>query len=108
MEIITPEWIYEGNDCPPPKGVDSKQIPEQHIECDASVLSFVDKNNGKARTLTYQLNFEDSKGRPVTPLDPQIKNGGGTGGFVSYLLPLAGGIALLGLAYVAYEAFFEQ
>ena len=38
-------------------------------------LTFRDTNT-KQGTITYQLNFVDQTNQPVTPLDPEIKNGG--------------------------------
>ena len=41
------------------------------------VLTFIDKNNNKVPLiLKYQLNFDDQQGNAVTPIDPDITNGG--------------------------------
>ena len=41
------------------------------------MLTFIDKNNNKVPLiLKYQLNFDDQQGNAVTPIDPDITNGG--------------------------------
>ena len=54
----------------------------------SSVLIVPDKNDNKGSQplwLSYRLNFVDDNNHPVTPIDPDIKNGGGSN-FVSYFL----------------------
>ena len=41
-------------------------------------LVFMDKNKGPGMTLKYQLNFVGADNQKVTPIDPDIRNGGGT------------------------------
>ena len=64
-----PIWVTEGTTCPPPRCSTSEQIAV--TRCTAKLLEIHDKNDGPARTLTYQLNFVGAD-----PLDPQIENGG--------------------------------
>lgn len=50
----------------------------------SKTLTFVDQNSLPSSsqptpvTLTYQLNFTDGQGNPVTSIDPDIRNGGKT------------------------------
>lgn len=69
FDTTDPIWVTESGQCPPPNGVNSDQIIV--ASCTRNLLRFVDKNDGPARTLTYQLNFT---GAPA--LDPEIRNGG--------------------------------
>lgn len=87
-------WVHEGSTSPPQKGTHD-QIKNVKLHS-TTQLTFKDVNNGKAVELAYQLNFT---GAP--PLDPIIKNGGGTGpGIQEYALYGAG--ALLLIALVAF------
>ncbi len=94
-----PLWVSENGTCPPPDGSNSAQI--QDVTPAGSVLTFTDLNEGKECTLIYQLNFVDRNQHPVTPLDPEIKNGGTQ--FASTNLVVLAVIGA-GVAAVAYFA----
>lgn len=98
-----PLWIHEGSTCPTQSGIDSAQIKGFKRLNDTQIF-FTDLNKGDAVDLWYQLNFVDSDGKPVNPLDPEIKNGGGTGNLYAAVFVLAAAAAL---AYVAYFAFYK-
>jgi hypothetical protein len=83
-----PVDIGEDCACPPPAGIGSEQIFDVH-RLNSTQMSFVDRNNGKERTLIYQLNMHEN-GKDCS-LDPEIRNGGGTGNFVSFAIGAIGG-----------------
>lgn len=66
-----PIWVEEGTNCPPSPGIHTDQIKVD--SCTHNLLRILDRNDGPARTLTYQLNFV---GADAQPLDPEIRNGG--------------------------------
>jgi hypothetical protein len=74
-------------------------------------LKFKDKNDRpnffhpKAITLKYQLNFVDAQGKPVTSLDPDIKNGGKT--FLAFSAPVAAAIGAA-LAIILLVVWWKQ
>jgi hypothetical protein len=80
--------LGEGCACPPPPGVSSDQIFDVH-RLNSTQMSFVDRNNGRERILTYQLNMHEN-GKDCS-LDPEIRNGGGTGNLVSFAIGAIGG-----------------
>jgi len=69
-----PMWVGEDCDCPPPSGMNSDQL--QVTDCSGPKLSTVNKKDGRARELRYQLNFIASDGSRFV-CDPVIVNGGG-------------------------------
>ena len=74
FDCSSPLWINENTAgaCPPP-GVDTDQI--EVLECSPDKLTIVNKNDGCARILHYQLNFVDPAGHRIH-VDPEFKNGG--------------------------------
>lgn len=88
------DWVWAGEDCecPPKEGVHTDQIFDLYRRNDTQA-EFTDRNNGEERTIVYQLNMEN-EGKDC-PLDPEIKNGGGTGNILTYY---AIGGALVGAA----------
>ena len=81
-----PIWVQQGAK-PTGPGVDtqiydiSNSVP--------TTLKFTDANcNHGDVVLKYQLNFVDSGGNPVTPVDPDIHNGG-SGAYVANLTNIA-------------------
>lgn len=65
-----PIWVAQGS-CPPPKGINTDQIVD--VDPANKKLVFTNLNCGGPKVLVYQLNFMGAQ-----PLDPEIKNGGGT------------------------------
>lgn len=59
-----------------PKCLDTNQIMVD--SCDDNELEVIDWNYGQTVEIRYQLNFMDNLGVPQEPLDPIIRNGGGT------------------------------
>lgn len=88
------DWVWAGEDCtcPPAKGINTDQIIAVFRRNDTQA-EFDDRNNGKERFIVYQLNMENEG--VDCPLDPEIKNGGGTGNLTAYY---AIGGALVGAA----------
>jgi hypothetical protein len=74
FDCSSPIWVNENTSgsCPPP-GVHTDQI--EVISCDPDELTILNKNEGVARTLHYQLNFVDGAGHRIH-VDPEFKNGG--------------------------------
>lgn len=70
-----PLWI-QADTKPKSPVIDSSQI--HSVTPGAKQLIFKDKNDGGPVTLVYQLNFVDADNKPVTAIDPDIKNGGTT------------------------------
>lgn len=70
FDTTDPIWVCEGQQCPPPRGINTQQISV--LSCTGNKLTLRDKNEGDACTLTYQLNFTGA-----CALDPEIRNGGG-------------------------------
>lgn len=91
---------------PKPKtGIDTKgQVKEITFKEDGNQL-FLDNTNKKGMTLTYTLNFVDSStGQPVTPIDPELKNGGG--GTISYdAYVVAGAILITAMLTLVFARF---
>jgi hypothetical protein len=71
-----------------------------------TTLKFTDHNKGSAVDLYYRLNFVDSKGQKVSPIDPEIKNGGSTIGFSTEAFVVAA-VVLIALITVAYRTFLR-
>lgn len=93
-------WIAEGSGSQKRAGAYPDQISQVQLQKGASQLVVTDKNSD-AVVLTYQLNFLDGANKPVTPIDPEIRNGGS--GFYSYFD--SGTVAmLLGAAVLALTA----
>lgn len=69
-------WVHENEngECPG-GGIQTDQISVVSVK--PSKLTISNANNGAPRTLHYQLNIVDRKGT-ACPVDPAIKNGGGT------------------------------
>jgi hypothetical protein len=59
-----------------PSKLDTEQIMVD--SCDDDELEIVDWNYGQTIDIRYQLNFMNKTGVPQEPLDPIIRNGGGT------------------------------
>jgi hypothetical protein len=59
-----------------PTTLDTDQIMAD--SCDDDTLEVIDWNYGQAVDIRYQLNFMSKTGVPQQPLDPIIRNGGGT------------------------------
>lgn len=97
-----PFWAGEDCPCPPPQGVSSDQVIDIHKHND-SQASFVDKNNGRARRIVYQINLHENG--TDHPFDPEVQNGGGTGNIYSYALLGSGLGAAAG--YFASQSFNE-
>ena len=68
-----PIWINKKGQ--PNKPGTHHEITDIAVGGGKKVLTFRDIND-EAITLKYQLNFVDAQGNPVTPLDPDITNGG--------------------------------
>lgn len=83
-------WIAEGASSPTAKGINS-QIENAKLHNNTQLV-FKDLNVGKDMTLAYRLNFT---GAP--PLDPIIKNGGGTGPGGPIAFYSAGAVLLVAL-----------
>ena len=69
------------DECPDTKQNYDDQILPDKIRATASQLDFVDRNNGAQRSIFYSLNFK--RGSADLRLDPEIRNGGGTGNIFS-------------------------
>jgi hypothetical protein len=71
-----PIWAHENEDgkCPA-QGIHTTQV--KVVSCKPQKLSVTDDNSGDPCTLQYQLNVVDAGGL-ACPIDPIIKNGGGT------------------------------
>ena len=76
-----PIWVGASG---PPTGPGVNSQVHQVAGGGKKTLTFVDKNSLPSSTqpapvtLTYQLNFVDKQGNPVTSIDPDIRNGGKT------------------------------
>jgi len=68
-----PFWVSENVPCPPPRGLHTDQI--EVLACSQHSLTIIDRNDGPARNLRYQLNFRDGRGAREQ-VDPEIINGG--------------------------------
>lgn len=89
-----PFVIGEDCPCPPPPGSSSEQIVSMHRH-NGTQAYFVDRNNGEARRIVYEVQLEEN-GRDW-PFDPEVQNGGGTGNLYSYVLLGSGIGAVAGL-----------
>lgn len=95
-----PIWV-QANSKPTGPGVNGQII--NLAGNSTKTLTFVDQNTLPSSTqpapitLTYQLNFTDGQGKAVTPIDPDIRNGGKTffGSYEGQVAAVAGVIALL-------------
>ena len=95
-----PVWV-QANSQPTGPGVNSQV--HKLAGGGQKTLTFTDKNSLPSSTqpapltLTYQLNFTDGQGNPVTSIDPDIRNGGKTifGSINNTVAVVAGVIALL-------------
>lgn len=96
-----PIWIQQ--DTKPTGPILDAQIPLASVEGKGTdTLRFKDKNdNPNGLFLKYQLNFTDAQGKAVTPIDPDIVNGGkgfiGADGATSVLLLVAVAASLFAL-----------
>jgi hypothetical protein len=70
-----PLWI-QPNSKPKTHVIDTTQIFD--VTPTPAKLIFKDRNDGGPVTLVYQLNFVGADQKPVTSIDPDIKNGGTT------------------------------
>ncbi len=90
-----PLWI-QANTKPTKHTIDPIQIYDVE-QTSPTVLKFKDKNKDDPVTLVYQLNFVGADQKPVTSIDPDIRNGGTT--ITSYdqatILLAGAGLALL-------------
>lgn len=92
-----------------PLWIQANSKPKSHV-IDAQIfdvtpnptkLVFKDKNDGGPVTLVYQLNFVGADQKPVTSIDPDIKNGGTTvvgGDSQAMTVVLVVGLAVLAAA----------
>ena len=74
-------------------------------------LTLQDKNKDAPIDFLYQLNFVDSTtGLPVTAIDPEIKNGGGTQPFDWYAYAILGAVAgaVLMLAFARWGLGWQK
>ena len=96
-----PIWIQQ--DTKPTGPILHEQIPSASVEGkETNTLKFKDKNdNPNGLFLKYQLNFTDAQGKAVTPIDPDIVNGGkgfiGADGATSVLLWVAAAASFFAL-----------
>ena len=74
FDCSSPFWVDENTSgsCPPP-GLHTDQI--EVMSCKPDKLTVVNRNEGFARMLHYQLNFVDGAGHRIH-VDPEFKNGG--------------------------------
>ena len=97
-KAINAIWIAEGSGVQKNAGAYPEQIDHAGVQGNGQQLRIDDKNSD-AVTLTYRLNFV---GPPelgtITPIDPEIRNGGGHG--VEFL-SMEAVAAVLGLAVLA-------
>ena len=97
-----PLWI-QPNTKPTKHVIDANQITG--VAPGAKQLVFKDKNKGKPVDLIYQLNFIGPDQKPVSSIDPAIKNGGTTiFGAMETAALLVGGAVLLALAVFWFRA----
>lgn len=87
-----PLWIQAATK-PTSPVIDSSQI--HSVTPGATQLIFKDKNDGAPVTLVYQLNFVGADNKPVTAIDPDIKNGGTTIAGSEQMTMLVAGAGLL-------------
>lgn len=101
-----PIWIQQGEFCPTTRVVDGKQIKSK-TKLNSTQLVIKDINKGKQQILTYLLNFVDGNdsSHQVTPLDPQIKNGGGTGPGQGFVVEARQGFIAVGILIVGFIAY---
>jgi hypothetical protein len=94
-----------------PLWIQANSKPKTHV-IDAQIfdvtpnpakLIFKDKNDGGPVTLVYQLNFVGADQKPVTAIDPDIKNGGTT---VSYDQTTVL-VAVVGLAFLLVAIYLS-
>jgi len=77
VEFDTLDTEDNWSNCPPPGGMNSTQIPYEHVHIDALSASFKDKNdNNGPMDVCYRWNFkcDDAKQHPA--FDPIIDNRG--------------------------------
>lgn len=86
-----PLWI-QANTKPKQHVIDNKQIFD--VTPGSTKLVFKDRNEGNPVDLIYQLNFVGADQKPVTAIDPDIKNGGSTVDDYNQTALLLGVIAL--------------
>lgn len=67
----------DSSTCPPTSGLNSTQIPEQHVVINKTNAHFKDENTA-AGDVCYQWNFKCNDGRTAS-FDPIIDNRGGGG-----------------------------
>lgn len=96
-----PLWVQQGAK-PTGPGVDP-QIPQAPGGAGTKVLTFVDLNDNQGQiVLKYQLNFTDGKGNPVTPIDPDITNGGKAFAYETSAMVVAIGVAVMAILLFAW------
>lgn len=99
-----PIWSADNIQECPPAGKNSDQITDI-TPLNNTQFSFLNRNKGKDRVISYQLNMTNDG--IACPLDPDIRNGGGTGTkSLAYALIGAAGGALL--SYLTQGMFDPQ
>jgi hypothetical protein len=94
-----PLWI-QANSKPKAPVIDAQIFD---VTPNPAKLIFKDKNDGGPVTLVYQLNFVGADQKPVTAIDPDIKNGGTT---VSYDQTTVL-VAVVGLAFLLVAIYLS-
>lgn len=87
-----PLWI-QANTKPTKPVIDANQVID--VTPSPTKLIFKDKNTGTPVDLVYQLNFVGPNQKPVTAIDPEIKNGGTTVVGYDQTSLVLGGVALV-------------
>lgn len=62
--------------CPPPDGLNSKQIVDVRLDGTKQVLTVTDLNDDDARLIRYKLHILNEQGNSLPICDPAILNGG--------------------------------
>ncbi len=77
-----------------------EQIKSVKIDSTKMTMNVHDKNQGTPKTLVYQINFVDTANPAVkvTPLDPEIKNGGGHAIALQNYVAIAAGVLAVAIA----------
>lgn len=100
------DFVWAGEDCacPPPQGITTDQVTDA-TRLNASQATFINRNKGRPRTIVYQLNMQE--GEVDWPLDPEIRNGGGTGNLWAYLA-IAGACVGAAAAFLGTDSVTDQ
>lgn len=102
-------WISEGSGSEKKAGAYPEQISQVQLQKAASQLVVTDKNSD-AVVLNYKLNFLDGANHTVTPIDPEIRNGGSS--FYNYFdsgtVALLLGAAVLALTALLWVSHFNS